>query len=114
MKSVAPPTLADLLADPARVADLAPAERDHLLRQVAGLVLVLAVAPSTASEPTNGDGKMLTPSEAAALANTTTSWIWRRARRADSRPWVARLGRRTMRIREREFQVWLATGGGAR
>jgi hypothetical protein len=109
------PTITDLLARPERVSDLSPDQAHVLVVQLSALLVALTTAMLVPTEDASlNGGRMLTPSEAAALANTTTSWIWRRARRADARPWVARLGRRTMRIREREFQVWLATGGGAR
>jgi hypothetical protein len=101
------PTLADLIADPGRAAELSPADRDAVLRQLAGLVLVLATATTTTTEA-HGDGPMLTPTEAAGIAAVAVPQIWRWARRHDARPWVRRLGRRTMRIAEREFRTWLS------
>ena len=111
-------TVTDLLADPQRAAELEPDQVRALLPQLGGLVVLLSARLGTAAH--NGHGAsggdaMLTPEQAAAIANVEVAWIWRRARRKDAQPWVARLTRKRMRIRETPFRAWLAReGGGSR
>ena len=106
--------LADLLADPARVAELEPEQARALLPQLGGLVVLLSARLATAGQDghgTNGGDKLLTPEEAAAIANTTAMWIWRRSRRADWQKFVTHLSRKCMRIHEAGFRAWLAKQG---
>ncbi len=107
--------LDELLAHPEAVAALAPAEARALLPEATALVLSLAVRANAVPEPSaNGDGRLLTPDEAAAIAGTTREWVWRRCRRRDFADIAVHLSRKNLRIREGPFRTWLARQGGAR
>ncbi len=88
-----PITAAELVAAPARIAEVDPAAVPVLLAQLAAAQAQLAARllespPDDGSEARAGAGELLRVEEAAKRLNVSTTWLYRRAGRL---PFVVRL-----------------------
>ncbi len=109
-------TLADLIADPQRAADLDRDQAVALLAQLAALSLALTVQLATAApEPSeNPNGALLTVSEVAELTRQSREWVWRRARRHDWARFIVKPSRKVLLVRRAGLLRWLASQGVGR
>lgn len=97
-----PDRLATLLADPAGVSALSPAEAASAAADLATLLAALARrAAEREPERTENGAALLTVERAAALAGVTVEQFYRRKR---FRPACVRLGHRTLRVNERKLR----------
>lgn len=105
-------TLAQLLADPGRVAKIPPEQARALLLPASALVVTLAARATEA--PADGQGSaqtpaepdhLLTPEEAAQLLGVKVSWLYRHAKRL---PFTRRLSRKCLRFSEAALGKWQA------
>ena len=71
----APPTAAEIVADPARARDLAATAAPAILAQLAAAQS--AIAARLATEPINADDRLLTVDEAAAALHVSPDWLYR-------------------------------------
>jgi predicted DNA-binding transcriptional regulator AlpA len=95
MTVVGVPSIAELLAVPARVAELPPAVAAEMLVKLLALeqglaVRALAAAPSDKASGASVQDKLLTVKEAASVLGVSVDWLYGRA---DRLPFTVRLGR---------------------
>jgi hypothetical protein len=102
------PTLHDVIADPRRATEVEPAAVPALLAQLSALQLALAARLAAAAESQDGNDRLLTVEEVAALTRQERSWVWRRARRADWKRFVVKPSRKVLLVREAGLRRWLA------
>lgn len=107
--------LAELVADPARVAGVPLEAVAPLLARLAALQSALAARLLMVVAPTGGDGRgevpspadrLLTPEEAAPLLGVSVRWLYRHAKRL---PFTRRLSRKALRFSEAGLRRWQAT-----
>jgi hypothetical protein len=91
-----PITVAELLTDPARVAEVDPAALPALLAQLATAAAVVAARLSTigsessqAAAPAGGGDRLLTAKEAAVLLNISTDFLYKHEA---AKPFRVRIG----------------------
>ena len=100
------PSLDALAADPARMANLEPAEVSAVLTQVAALQTALAACLLNHREPAVAEpDRWLELEEAGAILHQTPEWIRRHAKRLS---FVRRISRKKFLCSETGLNRWLA------
>jgi hypothetical protein len=101
-----PLSLDALLADPAQMAALEPAQVSAMLTQLAALQTTLAASLLNHREPAEPEpDRMLSLEEAAAVLQQTPEWVRRRARRLS---FARRISRKKLLFSEAGLHRWLA------
>lgn len=109
------PTLADLLQNPQRVAEMPPEAIPALLCQLSALQSALAARLASASASGNGKTEaqaaadrdcLLTPQEAAQRLGVSPKWLYRHHKRL---PFTRQLSRKVLRFSEAGLRKWVAT-----
>lgn len=97
------PTLADLAADPSRAGTLTGVQAAAVLAEMAALQTALAArlaVPEVAPCPAENDEEYLTPDQVATMLHKPRHSVYGLARRADWKPFVVRLNKKTLRFRK--------------
>jgi hypothetical protein len=101
-----------LVADPAHIAKVTPAEAAAMLAELAALQVALAArAVATARAPSEEpytEDRLLTAEQVAARYSRSVEWVYRRARTSAWAAFTRREGRKTVRFSERGLLRHLA------
>ena len=100
------PTLAVLLADPARVSDVPVEALPALVLQLAALQAAVAARLVADLRRDDGPDRLLTVRQAAPVLGMSEDWLYRHAHRL---PFACRTGRRSVRFSERGLKRYVAT-----
>ena len=107
-----PDRLAELMAEPARVAELTPADAAAALAQLTALCAAVAArvtkigalsADRAPARPGGGD-RLLTAREASLRVGMSTRWLYVHA---DDLPFAVRTSHRAIRFSEQGIERWL-------
>ncbi len=107
------PTMADLLADPAKGLDVPPREAAALLLVLAPVLKALELAAGKGRGTANGhepepSDRLLTPEQAGERLGFSVKQVYRRARRW---PFTRHPSEGTLRFSERGLERWMAGKG---
>jgi excisionase family DNA binding protein len=106
----ASPTLADLVAHPERVSDLAPDDARALLAQVVALQVPLLVQALAGGRSASEPDELLTVDVAARRLGLSEDWLYRHAGRL---PFTVRVGRQ-VRFSARRLEAYIASRADGR
>jgi predicted DNA-binding transcriptional regulator AlpA len=105
-----PLTMADLVAQPSRVAELSPEQARGLLVAIASIQPLLIARALATSGSTGGTDRLLKIDEAATRLGQSPDWLYRRAPRL---PFTVRQGR-GLRFSERGLAAYIAQHANGR
>lgn len=106
-------SVADLLTEPTRIADLHPSVIPALLCQLGAVQIALvgrliAVGSNGDERTTTAEpDRLLSAEDAAAILGVTTKWLYRHKKL----PFVRRLSRKALRVSESGLHRWMAAKG---